>query len=169
MSTGGPDYDGRKTAEARNLVQAAFRSYPQLAEQKRGFLERQMEGINLQQAEKDFNTAEFYKRTGHPGAAYFYYKLVEQRYPQMEIAKKAAQKAEEVRAKAAKENGGVLPGPQSPSPGVPTVPYMNQPPLLPGQTSPPPPAQPAPTTLPAPTPLPPLPGSMPPPVPGTGQ
>src|SRR5581483_7468201 len=31
LSTGGADYDGRKVAEARKLVQAAFDSYPELA------------------------------------------------------------------------------------------------------------------------------------------
>src|SRR5262249_44330772 len=100
MSTGGPDYDGRKSAEARQLVQAAFRSYPKLAEEKRGFRERQMEGISLEQAQKEYNMADFYRRTGHPGAAYFYYKLVERRYAGSALARQAGQKAEEVRAKA---------------------------------------------------------------------
>ena len=37
------DYDGRKTAEARNLIQAALRSYPEIANdpKKRAFLEKQ--------------------------------------------------------------------------------------------------------------------------------
>ena len=33
-----------------------------------------------QQAEKDFQTAEYYERTGHPGSAVFYYELVRRRY-----------------------------------------------------------------------------------------
>src|SRR5262249_35483348 len=86
MSTGGADYDGRKVAEARKLIQAAYVHYPKLAEGKRGFLDRQMEGINLQQAEKEYKMAEFYRRTGHPGSAYFYYELVKRRYPNTEFA-----------------------------------------------------------------------------------
>src|SRR5262249_21912498 len=59
MSTGGADYDGRKVAEARKLVQAAFQSYPELARDKEKFLTEQLIGINMQQAEKDFKIAEF--------------------------------------------------------------------------------------------------------------
>ena len=36
--------------------------------------------IRSQQAEKDFRTAEYYERTGHPGSAVFYYELVRRRY-----------------------------------------------------------------------------------------
>ena len=53
MSTGGADYDGRKVAEARQLVATAMRAYPELASEKSGFLERQLAGINFQQAEKE--------------------------------------------------------------------------------------------------------------------
>jgi outer membrane protein assembly factor BamD (BamD/ComL family) len=81
MSTGGSDYDGRKTAEARQMVDRALRSYPELAARKGDFLQRQLVGINLQQAEKDYKIAEFYRRTGHPGSAYFYYEVVRRRYP----------------------------------------------------------------------------------------
>src|SRR5262249_8525827 len=76
MSTGGADYDGRKVAEARKLVQTALESYPELAREKRDFLMGQLKSINLQQAEKDYKMAEFYRRTGHPGPAYWYYELV---------------------------------------------------------------------------------------------
>ena len=31
LSTGGPEYDGRKAAEARKLVDAALRNYPELS------------------------------------------------------------------------------------------------------------------------------------------
>jgi outer membrane protein assembly factor BamD (BamD/ComL family) len=170
MSTGGPDYDGRKSAEARQLVQAAFRSYPKLAEEKRAFLERQMEGITLEQAQKEYSMAEFYRRTGHPGAAYFYFKLVERRYPGSELAKKAAHEAEEVRARAEKENGGPV---RDAAPAMPTIPYRNPTPFAPtpGQAAPAgtvPPLAPVPTppaTLPPPVPLPAVPGSsMPPPL-----
>src|SRR5207302_5870120 len=37
MATGGSEYDGRKTAEARILVDTALRNYPGLAAQKNAF------------------------------------------------------------------------------------------------------------------------------------
>jgi outer membrane protein assembly factor BamD (BamD/ComL family) len=81
LSTGGSDYDGRKVAEARKLVDSAFRNYPELARKKEDFLVRQLGGITLQQADKDYKIAEFYRRTGHPESAYFYYEIVRRRYP----------------------------------------------------------------------------------------
>src|SRR5262249_425610 len=53
LGTGGPEYDGRKVVEARQLVDTALRSYPKLAEKERDFLEQQLKNINIQQAEKD--------------------------------------------------------------------------------------------------------------------
>ena len=103
MSTGGPDYDGRKTAEARKMVHQALEKYPELAADKKDFLERQLIGINMQQAEKDFRTAEFYKRTNHPGSAYFYYELVRRRYPGTPLADKAAEHMKELEAQHEKE------------------------------------------------------------------
>ncbi|MCS6852276.1 MAG: tetratricopeptide repeat protein [Gemmataceae bacterium] len=98
LSTGGSDYDGRKVAEARRLVNTALISYPELAQQKRDFLERQLIGITLQQAEKEFNIAEFYRRTGHPGSAYFYYEIVRRSYPGTEFFDKATERMHELRA-----------------------------------------------------------------------
>lgn len=102
MSTGGADYDGRKVAEARRLVDTALRSYPELAAQQSVFLDRQLAGINYQQAEKDFKIAEFYRRTGHPGAAYFYYEIVRRRYPGSRFCSRASERMVELREKAAK-------------------------------------------------------------------
>jgi len=103
MSTGGPDYDGRKTAEARKMVHQALAKYPELANEKKDFLERQLVGINMQQAEKDFRIAEFYRRTNHPGSAYFYYEIVRRRYPGTPLADKAAERMKELEAKHEKE------------------------------------------------------------------
>ncbi len=103
MSTGGSDYDGRKCAEARQLVDAAFRSYPQLANEKNDFLTRQLVGINMQQAEKDYKMAEFYRRTGHPGSAYFYYEIVRRRYPNTKFFDLATERMNELRGKLEKD------------------------------------------------------------------
>lgn len=99
MGTGGSDYDGRKVAEARDLIVKARANYPELATRQNVFLDRQLIGINLQQAEKDFKTAEFYRRTGHPGAAYFYYAIVRRRYPDTPFFEKATARMHELRKK----------------------------------------------------------------------
>jgi RNA polymerase sigma factor (sigma-70 family) len=49
---------------------------PQLARKEHDFLMRQLYRINQQQADKDLKIAEFYRRTGHLGAAYYYYEIV---------------------------------------------------------------------------------------------
>ncbi len=112
MSTGGSDYDGRKTAEARKLVRTALGS-PQLAHDpaKRKFLEEQVVSIDMQQAEKDYKMAEFYRRTGHPGSAYFYYELVQKRYPRTTFAAKARERWASLREELEKKEAGKpLPG-----------------------------------------------------------
>jgi outer membrane protein assembly factor BamD (BamD/ComL family) len=110
LSTGGADYDGRKVAEARKLVQAAFDNYPELANKKKDFLARQLVGITLQQAEKDYKMAEFWKRTGHIGAAYFYFEMVQRRYPNTPFAELARKQSEELKVRAANDKN-VLTGP----------------------------------------------------------
>jgi TolA-binding protein len=105
MSTGGPDYDGRKAAEARKLVDSALRM-PGMNDQKKEALVGQLKSITAQQAEKDFRTAEFYQRTGHPGSAYFYYEIVRRRYPGTEQARLATEKMMELRGQLEKTNGG---------------------------------------------------------------
>jgi TolA-binding protein len=125
MATGGADYDGRKLAEARKLVDAALRM-PEMDEKKKQAMINQLKGITAQQAEKDFKMAEFYRRTDHPGSAYFYYEIVRRRYPGTEYSQLAAQKMMEMRAEVEKKNGEeprdpAATGPNAPGrlPGVP--------------------------------------------------
>ena len=61
--------------------------YPELAASEKDWLDRQLVNINHQQADGDFNQAEFYRRTGKYGSAYFYYELVRRRYPGTNYAK----------------------------------------------------------------------------------
>lgn len=107
MSTGGADYDGRKAAEARMLVHAAF-NYPELKGKQNDLLEK-LRGIDIQQALSDYNTAEFYRRQGVPTSAYFYYELVVRRYPNTEYAQKAAVKLEEMKQKIEEQGGAPVP------------------------------------------------------------
>jgi outer membrane protein assembly factor BamD (BamD/ComL family) len=97
MSTGGSDYDGRKVAEARKYVDLALHNHVQPPD-KAAFLDRQLAGITAQQAEKDFKIAEFYRRTGHPGSAYFYYEVVRRRYPGSPYCAKATERMNELKA-----------------------------------------------------------------------
>ena len=114
LSTGGADYDGRKVAEARKLVASAFDNYPELANKKKDFLTRQLVGITLQQAEKDYKMAEFWRRTGHIGAAYFYYQVVQQRYPETPFAELARKQAALVKDKALKDKNAItMPSPRA--------------------------------------------------------
>jgi outer membrane protein assembly factor BamD (BamD/ComL family) len=128
LSTGGPEYDGRKAAEARRLVDAALRNYPELSNdpKKREYLERQLAGINLQQAAKDYEMAEFWKRTGHPGAAYFQFGIVKQRYPNTKYVALADQQMQELRGKLEKTGGAEpprpTPAPERPEPAPQVVP-----------------------------------------------
>ncbi len=99
LSTGGSDYDGRKVAEARQLVHSALQNYPELATKRRDFLDRQIVGITHQQADKDFKIAEFYERTGHPGSAFFYFEMIKRRYPGSTYAERATARAIHLREK----------------------------------------------------------------------
>jgi outer membrane protein assembly factor BamD (BamD/ComL family) len=77
----GPDRDGRDTADAIRLIGTARATSPQLVREHGTMLDEQSVKVRSQQASKDFETAEFYRRTGHPGSAWFYYELVKRRYP----------------------------------------------------------------------------------------
>jgi hypothetical protein len=81
-ATGGAEYDGRKCAEALQLVYVAEATLPELTQtpEMADKLTRAKFAIRYQQAEKDFRMADYYERTGHPGSAVFYYELVRRRY-----------------------------------------------------------------------------------------
>ncbi len=84
LTTRGPD--ARKVSEGRHAIEAAL-----AAERK---------DIKAQQAEKDFAMAEFYRRTGHAGSAYFYYEVVRRRYPGTPFATRAEERMSDLRAQA---------------------------------------------------------------------
>jgi outer membrane protein assembly factor BamD (BamD/ComL family) len=99
LSTGGPLYDGRKLAEARKLVDTALRNYPEFANKKMDFLNRQLVSITMQQADKDYQVAELYRRMGHPCSAYFCYEIVRRRYPGTKYSDLATQRLAELSSK----------------------------------------------------------------------
>jgi len=109
-ATGGAEYDGRKCAEALQLVYTAEASVPELTQdpEMAAKLTRAKYAIRAQQAEKDFRTAKYYEQTGHPGSAVFYYELVRRRYAGTKYADLAETRKEQVLA--AMKDGRPLPG-----------------------------------------------------------
>src|SRR5207245_10799938 len=99
LCPGGANYDGRKVVEARKLVDAARRNYPELANTESEFLNRQLFSITVQHAEKDFRIAEFYERIGKPCSAYFCYEIVRRRYPGTKYFEMAAARMNALHAK----------------------------------------------------------------------
>src|SRR5262249_47880329 len=128
MMTGGSAYDTRVLQEAQQLVQAA-KSYPDLADDD--FLKRQLISIGNQQADRDFNIGEFYRRIGHPGPAYFYYELVLRTYPGSKYAERAEERKREMQARLERQGKSPLSmftnlfspavSPQAPAPGSPPI------------------------------------------------
>ena len=105
-ATGGAVYDGQKSAEALQLVHNLEATEPQYVQdkEKAAWLTRQKFAIRIQQAEKDYETAEYYRRTEHPGSAYFYYELVMRRYPGTKFSDLSKARIEEMeRIKAQRE------------------------------------------------------------------
>ena len=113
-STGGSWYDGRKCDEARKLIHQAQTNCPELATNRGEFLDRQLYAINYQQAEKTYNIAEFYRRTHHPGSAYFYYDLVRRQFPGTDYANQATMKMTQLRSQLIEAQARGEPGLDSP-------------------------------------------------------
>ncbi len=113
MSTGGPEYDTRKVAEARKLVHAALENYPELSNtpEKRQHLQDQLAGISEQQAQSELLKGDFYRKHGNLASAYWYYELVTRRYHGTKAAETAAQNLEKLKVEIAKAGGtpGALP------------------------------------------------------------
>lgn len=80
-SAGGPEADGRPLKEAMRLINLAKSTSPEMVRSRGEMLDEQTKMVRYQQAEKDFNTAELYRRTGKYGSAWYYYDLVIRRYP----------------------------------------------------------------------------------------
>jgi outer membrane protein assembly factor BamD (BamD/ComL family) len=154
MATGGADYDGRKAAEARKLVDTLLNQYRDKLDAKESEKLLSLKGtITYQQAEKDYNTAEFYRRTGKMAPAYFCYEIVRRRYSGSDFAAKAEKRMYEIRDQVDKEAGKNLPPIDAPKGSAKPVPVGPQPtplaPLPPAQT---PELLPAPRVLPPPQP-----------------
>jgi outer membrane protein assembly factor BamD (BamD/ComL family) len=91
IQSAGGEYDGRKLAEARQLIDVAMKNYPELnkddAAKKR--MVDHLYAVTAGQADKDMKRAEWYERTKHPGSAYYIYELVRRNYPNTKYAEEA--------------------------------------------------------------------------------
>jgi tetratricopeptide (TPR) repeat protein len=117
IAQGGPDYDGRRLQEARDLVKMAKTSYPELAKDGDQFLTKQLVQIHTVEAEKDYEVARYWDRTGHPGSAYFCYEIVCRRYRGSTYAEKAQKRMVELKERADRELKKDGPAPQPGTPG----------------------------------------------------
>lgn len=100
IANGGTAYDTRLVEKCRAYLEEFHRSYPGKDTE---WIQKQLVSINHQQADRDFNIAEFYRRTGHPGSAYFYYEIVRRSYPNTEYARKAEGHMNNLRSRVAEE------------------------------------------------------------------
>lgn len=130
LCTGGTVYDCRPIEESRKLLHTAQTAYPELAKQEK-WVREQLVSINLQQADRDFKIAEFYRRTGHPGSAYFYYELVKRRYPNTNYAARATEIIGRIKGAADRENAKQATPTPTPASGDRPLPTLGQPQQLP--------------------------------------
>ncbi len=164
LCTCGTCYDLRTVEESRKLIHTAQTAYAEFGKDKE-WIGQQLVGINLQQADRDWRIAEFYRWTKHPGPAYFYYELVRRCYPNTEYAAKANDRIHELEQKhgpalrsaapGASPPGAAPPGAALPGAALPGTPTAATP--TPGAATPgtPAPAAPSPPTLAPPRSLPP--------------
>lgn len=140
ICTGGSCYDCRTVQETRKLLDVVPVAYPTLAKTDQDWIERQLVAVNLQQADRDFNIAEFYRRTGHPGPAYFYYELVRRCYPNTDYSEKAQKHMTDLRGQVERERGAdaasALPSPATRPSDLPTR-LPDGPAPVPAPTAPP--------------------------------
>jgi outer membrane protein assembly factor BamD (BamD/ComL family) len=109
LAAGGADYDGRRVAEARQLIDTAMKAYPELTkddEAKKKITEHLYE-VTAAQADKDVKRAEFYERTRHYGSAYFVYERIVQRYPQSQYETLAKARMEKLKPLMEKAEAGI--------------------------------------------------------------
>jgi outer membrane protein assembly factor BamD (BamD/ComL family) len=102
-------------------LQNSQNAYPELSKEE-GWIQKQLIGMNLQQADGDFRVAEFYRRLGHPGPAYFYYELVRRRYPNTNYEKRALERMNELRSQVEREQAATAATKDAPPASTSTAP-----------------------------------------------
>lgn len=75
----GPEYDGQQLEEADRLARSTLRQFPDLKDERANLL-RTLEAVRQQKAERVWNTADYYRRSGHPDSARVYYEELVNQY-----------------------------------------------------------------------------------------
>ena len=98
ISTGGADYDGRKSAEARNLVQAALRNYPELPATRRSakIPRTQLASINDAAGREGLQDGRVLQRHGPPGVGVLPLRAGPAALPRTKFAELATGRMDEV-------------------------------------------------------------------------
>jgi outer membrane protein assembly factor BamD (BamD/ComL family) len=88
LAAAGSDYDSKRLAEARQMIDLAMKSYPELMkdEASRKKMMDHLYAVTAAQAEKELGRAEFWERTKHYGSAYYIYEVMRRRYPNTKYA-----------------------------------------------------------------------------------
>jgi outer membrane protein assembly factor BamD (BamD/ComL family) len=76
----GPAYDGQQLEEAEKLARSTLRQFPDLKDERANLL-RTLEAVRKQKAERIWNTADYYRRSGHPDSARIYYQQLLDQFP----------------------------------------------------------------------------------------
>ncbi len=113
IANGGTEYDTRLVEKCRAYLEEFQRAYPG---KDADWIHKQLISINQQQADRDFNIGEFYRRTGHPGSAYFYYEIVRRTYPNTEYARRAETHMNNLRSRVEAEQRSASADGKAPSP-----------------------------------------------------
>ena len=115
-AVGGPYYDGQKSNEALQLVHNLEASQPEYRRDaaKQEWMTQQKLAIHAGQAERDFESAEYYRRSGKYGSAYFCYELVKRRYPGTKWSDLAVKRVDEMKRIQAQREADKAAGKQTP-------------------------------------------------------
>jgi outer membrane protein assembly factor BamD (BamD/ComL family) len=93
----GPDYDGLPLKEAEEISQQALTQFPdQLGPEKQRMIQTKNE-IIAQEAQRDWQTAQYYDNKKYYGAARYYYREVIKAHPQTKFAEMAQARLEEIK------------------------------------------------------------------------
>ncbi len=90
----GPDYDSDGLDKAQELIKQTMTNYPERDAKVSESLAHNLDLIRDQQAEISYRHGEFYRDTGYPGAAEFYFGEVRARWPSSPWAQKAKDQLE---------------------------------------------------------------------------
>jgi outer membrane protein assembly factor BamD (BamD/ComL family) len=84
----GPEYDATGLEQARATIRQTRVAFPEKIGET-SELSQTLDLINDQRAERDFRTAKFYRRTGHPTSAEWYFNKVVKLWPDSNWAEKS--------------------------------------------------------------------------------